>query len=308
MIFLPDDLRIKIFGNLTIDDLAEAAPVCRQFRDDCRHPSLSQLRTVYIQSVSGSTDKLVRCLRRMQEQGVLKRFRRLVIQRPGSLSEVTNDIDIPHLLIKDIQFLGFSSASARNTQPIAIQAGVLEALLACLPDMIDLDLSLCQPPPVTLSNVRHIKTLRWTHQRMSVPLMGMSLPFSPQLRELYMDRSIFHVHRQSTVDLMCRRQDQSAINNNNHGHSDSSIHILQRFGHKLERVSIRNCRYCLLLLPTTQEERALDFVKRNQRHTIPQEALIQFVRSSPLLQWFRSDLTPDNVSMLQKERLDIVFE
>jgi hypothetical protein len=38
-----------------------------------------------------------------------------------------------------------------------------------------------------------------------------------------------------------------------------------------------------------------------------QEMLIDFVRSAPSLQWFRSDLTPENVAMLQRERPGVTF-
>jgi hypothetical protein len=40
---------------------------------------------------------------------------------------------------------------------------------------------------------------------------------------------------------------------------------------------------------------------------IPQTVLIAFVRNAPKLNWFRSDLTPDNVAMLKGERPDITF-
>jgi hypothetical protein len=38
-----------------------------------------------------------------------------------------------------------------------------------------------------------------------------------------------------------------------------------------------------------------------------QEMLMDFVRSAPSLQWFRSDLTPENVAMLQRERPGVTF-
>lgn len=40
---------------------------------------------------------------------------------------------------------------------------------------------------------------------------------------------------------------------------------------------------------------------------IPQEALINFVRRAPNLQWFRSDLAPESAALLRKERPDVMF-
>jgi hypothetical protein len=40
---------------------------------------------------------------------------------------------------------------------------------------------------------------------------------------------------------------------------------------------------------------------------LPQEDIIQMVRNHPSLHWLRSDLSAENVAMLQQERLGITF-
>jgi len=40
---------------------------------------------------------------------------------------------------------------------------------------------------------------------------------------------------------------------------------------------------------------------------IPQDMLMKMVRHHPTLRWLRSDLTPENVAILQQERPDITF-
>ena len=40
---------------------------------------------------------------------------------------------------------------------------------------------------------------------------------------------------------------------------------------------------------------------------IPQDILIKFVRNSPSLQWLRSNLTQENMTMLRTERPEIEF-
>mmetsp|Transcript_49941 Transcript_49941/g.55693 ORF Transcript_49941/g.55693 Transcript_49941/m.55693 type:complete len:248 (+) Transcript_49941:294-1037(+) len=58
----------------------------------------------------------------------------------------------------------------------------------------------------------------------------------------------------------------------------------------LERISIRGIQYTTFTTPATN-------------HKIPQNALIKLVRNAPAsLKWFRSDLTTDNINMLQTER------
>jgi 3-phenylpropionate/cinnamic acid dioxygenase small subunit len=45
---LPDVCRLRILGFLLLDDLAEAAIVCKQFRDDCMDESLPQEGTAVL--------------------------------------------------------------------------------------------------------------------------------------------------------------------------------------------------------------------------------------------------------------------
>lgn len=62
----------------------------------------------------------------------------------------------------------------------------------------------------------------------------------------------------------------------------------------LERLSIKNARYEVY-------SPASDF------RSVSQKMLIKMVRLHPNLRWLRSDLTQENIAMLQEERLDIVF-
>jgi hypothetical protein len=61
----------------------------------------------------------------------------------------------------------------------------------------------------------------------------------------------------------------------------------------LERISIKNAKF-------------EDFMVDDHVVTIPQNALIKFVRNAPpTLRWFRSDFTPDNMKILRMERPEI---
>jgi hypothetical protein len=68
------------------------------------------------------------------------------------------------------------------------------------------------------------------------------------------------------------------------------------FGHicgTLEKVSIRNACYGHPLL---------------ERKSIPESVLVKFVRRAPKLVLFLSDLSPDNVNILKRERPKVKFE
>jgi hypothetical protein len=229
MIGLPDDLRIRILRLLTIDDLAECAQVSKALQFDCKHPSLSQIRTATVNCVSGSTANVLQVIRRMQEQGVFERLHRLKLNQPDRLVE-TSELDsltaINGQLIKGVKYLDFS---VPGPQSLHIQPGVLEAIQNHLPLACDLSLSQCHLPPVALLNCTNVETLRWMNHKRSIPLKGVSLPFSENLKELYMDDSTFQVYNEATTKPMF---------DNTH---DSWIFI--KFGKHLEHVSIKNCLY-----------------------------------------------------------------
>ena len=82
---------------------------------------------------------------------------------------------------------------------------------------------------------------------------------------------------------------------NNHPHT----FLFYKLCHKaLEGVSIRNMTACFFD----------DGENHPLHHPLPQTALVKFVRNAPTtLKWFRSDLTQDNITMLQSERPGIKF-
>jgi hypothetical protein len=67
--------------------------------------------------------------------------------------------------------------------------------------------------------------------------------------------------------------------------------MLMRCKH-LERLSIKNSTY---------------FQNGKEVQLVPQGMIIKFVRHTPTLRWLRSDLTEENVAMLQQERPAITF-
>lgn len=66
----------------------------------------------------------------------------------------------------------------------------------------------------------------------------------------------------------------------------------------LQRVSFKNFRY---------HDDETSYAPRSEYPAVPQVGLIKFFRRTPTLKWFRSDLTPENVAMLHRERPDVTF-
>jgi hypothetical protein len=74
--------------------------------------------------------------------------------------------------------------------------------------------------------------------------------------------------------------------------------VLLREYTNLERVTLKHVTY----LERYDRNSVDDYWKQ-----LPQEALINFVRHTPKLRWFCSDLTQENIAILKKERPEVEF-
>mmetsp|Transcript_33378 Transcript_33378/g.37310 ORF Transcript_33378/g.37310 Transcript_33378/m.37310 type:complete len:466 (-) Transcript_33378:71-1468(-) len=150
-----------------------------------------------------------------------------------------------------------------------------------------------------LTNCPHLQKIIW-HQRNNYVLMYLNGDALGQcshtkLTEIWMDDSDF-LYNCTIVDEERNMSDLSTNNDTNDNDISSNpagmnpIFIFHRCNTTcLERVSIRNATH----YQTTQV---------GIHVPIRQNALIKFVRCVPSLQWFRSDLTKENIEMLQLER------
>jgi hypothetical protein len=73
-------------------------------------------------------------------------------------------------------------------------------------------------------------------------------------------------------------------------HGGADWVLLQEYPN-LERVTLKRARYDTLY----------------GWRILPQEALLKFVRHTPKLRWFCSDLTPENIAILKEERPEVEF-
>jgi hypothetical protein len=94
---LDDNCRLKIFSCLTWQDLAEAAQTSKVFRDDCRHPSLTQnADRQMVLNVRGPCSALFRRLRAMVDSNRFATYTKLKVVRGGRL-ESTRDANAVRL-------------------------------------------------------------------------------------------------------------------------------------------------------------------------------------------------------------------
>jgi hypothetical protein len=119
--------------------------------------------------------------------------------------------------------------------------------------------------------------LTWNHNH---KLVGTALMACQSLKEIYMADSIFFY---ALVDTIIRQGEWRY----------RDIFCLRHCNAFLERVSLKNAKYCSFL--------------EGHPQIFPQFGLVRFVRGTPSLRWFRSDLSPENVAILQAERPEVTF-
>jgi len=132
------------------------------------------------------------------------------------------------------------------------------------------------------NNIKYYKS-EWR----KLSISGTPIRHSNNLKEIYMDDSVFYCLSTTMERERISNLTDPAFNN---------WYIFSHCSNTLERVSIRNAKWF-----------SSEDYKRGEPAIISQNALIKFVRNVPSLQWFRSDLTQDNIDMLQLERPDIEF-
>ena len=91
------------------------------------------------------------------------------------------------------------------------------------------------------------------------------------LKEIYMDSSIFFLSDVGPMSIESERR---------------ADFILTICNASLERVSLKNAKF--VYMP-------------------PQATLVVFVHRAPSLRWFRSDLSPEHIALLQVERPEVTF-
>jgi hypothetical protein len=204
-------------------------------------------------------------------------YRHMRVKDVHKFQKGKGEIDIPqirrNIRMSGITLLDFSI----QLSPIWVQecCFLTYTLPYIFPNLRELDLSNVSVCTTTLENFSEnchfLEKITSPNNNVGHDLSGHELRFSDNLKEIYMDNSVFFFGFAKFSDLI------------NH----PEVFIFHHCCKSLERVSIRNVKHLL-------------------HGEISQNALVKFVRNAPSsMRWFRSDLSQDNITMLRLERPEI---
>lgn len=175
------------------------------------------------------------------------------------------------------------------------------ALSLLVPNLKEIDMSLTSLTSLgvawladhnpNLECIRWNHSLIWNNNNQAYDI----LKACRNLKELHIDdaRLLFTPPRRTRVTIEIG--DNDATQNNNNAAAELEVEdmwtSLAESSQCLERVSCRRSKW----------------YQNSKFRTFSQEGLMRFVRNASKLQWFRSDLTAENIAILQQERPNLIF-
>jgi hypothetical protein len=287
---LDDGCRLKILSFLSWKDLGRASATSKAFREDCRHPSLTQNADRQRVLLVGECPlRFLSLLARGARLNQFATYPKLKIVRGVRFEYFSrSDLREPRFTIPGITSLevAFDTASDVDARRPALGSRVplwfWEATAECLPNLRHLTVSdergNGMAPVKVAETCPRLETLTFHRQSSTYLLRG--LGHAQQLRAVYMDDCTFRIDAGAELVLV--------------DDGRSSRCIFDGIVDQLERLSLRNARYYYM-------------DNLSNVRDIPQSVIITFVRRAANLTWLRSDLTPENVAMLQRERPNVSF-
>lgn len=289
---LNGDCLLHILSYLHFDDLNSIAICSRRYRTARAHESLDQTRTGTI-IISEHNRTCASFFNRVTSNGWNEVFQ-------GNQTHLKID-GLENLLrgeerMKELKALGVASQFARVTslkleaRSNGIRYEDIWPLCHAFPNlrqlnMTSLPLSSDDAPYICDCFCKccpNLARLTWNGCRGHHHLFGRSFRSASNLTELFLDDGRFFADDNHMSALSGAAHDRNYI-------------FMFRRCQSLTRLSIKNasCRI----------EDFQDIIFQ----PVPQEMLIKMVRLHPTLRWLRSDLTPENVTMLKQERPEITF-
>jgi hypothetical protein len=290
--WLDEDSRIYVLSYLSPADLAEACLVSAQFSRDCFHSSLPAVeRAVTLALPKGvwyagfATDvlrmrrELHGMARRRSSIGRSLQTLRAVRSPPRPQSEglpsrrrdaeAACSFVVPGITGLDLTDFTYGELAA-------------EALVPHLPDLRHMELrgfdSINWLTRLPFAGVtERVRSLSFIAGTFSLP--GEVLSAFRCITDLSVDASTISLD--SAVESPTNPLEDAA-------HPEYLLHACNQ---PLERVSFKDVTYTWGALCDE----------------LPQGAQVKFVRRTPTLKWFKSDLTPENVALLRAERPDVTF-
>jgi hypothetical protein len=202
--------------------------------------------------------------------------------------------------LKNVTSLDASFSPSLDHHFRKVKNSVGKALAYMLPNLKELDISSMKVTETAVDafakHCPNLEVFRWNGSDGGLHLTGKNLTKCNNLKEVYLDDSRLYCRIRQFADHPIFLYDRESIN----FYSDS-IHVFRFCSSKLERASLKGCKwYSWDLTASSPLDRGLDA-------EIPQEALMRFVQKTPTLKWFRSDLSKENVELLQEAYPGITF-
>jgi hypothetical protein len=289
---------IEIINWLDQESLMNLSLVSRQLHNIIANEPGNRNRIIPVFEVSGSsTRRLFQILRdNFFNKGIKNKLQYYPRMKFNNIHEFDRFFDDEwDKMQKDVRMdwitsLDISSSSSPSPKEITLLPPSLSKIL---PKVRELDFS--------RSHVILLRQISWNCPLlekitadnlvdMSFTLDGHDMGFCNNLKEIYMDHSSFCYVRSSRENV-----EQWDFFNK---HEIFMFHYCCK---ALERVSVRNMKFKDLSSDDEDDD-------GDPGEDFTQNSLIKFVRNAPpSLHWFRSDLTPDNITMLRMERPGIEF-
>ena len=292
---IPVDCGLRVLSFLTEEDVPNAAQMSRSFWDASHHDSLSQSRTAVVAcgSLEGANSSvaLFETLVAMHKTGKFSRFNKVKITQVANMGgKVTmkqvNKI-ARRIKVRDVNALDLSRP-VKQIDEFSYLLVYPKALMSIMPNLREIDLSNTHYRMSVLQDLAKkcpdLEKLTWNNRRYGLDVMGIDLVGCKKLKELYMDNTGFF------------NQDRPDFMQNTEWFYTLGTPLLF-YCKELVRVSLKNAHDHAV----SEKNRA------TAELPLPQSALKRFVQGTPTLRWFRSDLTPENVALLQTEHPEITF-
>lgn len=280
-------VNILSFLNLTRDEMDDISVLSRGFAEARNHPSFDQTRTATIVCKSGTTilDLYKKIASKGWAEGVFSsdsRKKRLKIIGLESLKVPLEHIKRKVNARTDMHLQSVTSldvSASPSTENTKLAFSSFTSIARILPNLKELDMNYGHS-----RNEMTFEALGKYFPKLTRVQWLVSYWMRPPLEnvnqsEIYMDRSVIHSHYEHDDELCSDMTDQE-----NYFFNECP---------SLERLSIKNVSYTV--------NGTLDWYALSQDH------LIKLVRLHPTLRWLRSDLTDENIAMLNIERPEVTL-
>jgi hypothetical protein len=286
---IPAECNVSILQFLDVDDLASVTQISHRFHKNSLHPSLPQNRTATLTCAHSASPFPL--LQKLTDKALLSRYWRFNkvkiighnllenVSIPEVRAMMPGPIMLQHVRVLDLSFP--SNALKKDTKLKVCIPAVLSFVMPCLRE-IDLSNACVMESALHYFALECpvLEKVTWNNHHANTQMSGKALHKCECLKEIHMDDSVFTYHFGESQAIQER-----------------DYCIFSHCNTFLERVSLKNAK--------CREPRA--FSSPGPTQSFPQIGLVKFVRSTPSLRWFRSDLSPENVAILQAERPEVTF-